>query len=478
MSDSDLDLIVIGSGPAGEKGAAQAAYFGHRVAIVERQARPGGAPVNSGGLPTKTLRESALYLTSFRRRDVYGIGFDLAADLTLERMRKRAAAVSEVAGRAVRANIERHGIELVRGTARLAGDRSVEVSLADGGTRTLRAQRILIATGSRPYRPQGVPFDDPDVHDSDTILGLDSMPGSLVVIGGGPVGCEYASIFMALGVRVSLVDRADRLMPFLDAEASAQLRTCLTDMGMRLLLSSPHADVGRSDGRLQVSIGGGETLEADVVLYAAGRSGNTEELGLAASGVELDPRGRILVDAEYQTAVPGIYAAGDVIGPPALASVSAEQGRVAMCHAFDIPFKETVDPLPPFGIYSIPEVAMVGLTEEAAAAAGIDAAAGRYDFSNNPRSIIAGTTYGFIKLVFRRDDRRLLGVHIVGEEAAELIHAGQAVLHAGETIDRFIHSTFNIPTRAEAYKYAAYDGLQQLGGQRLQGAAQPAAAER
>jgi NAD(P) transhydrogenase len=478
MSDSDLDLIVIGSGPAGEKGAAQAAYFGHRVAIVERQARPGGAPVNSGGLPTKTLRESALYLTSFRRRDVYGIGFDLAADLTLERMRKRAAAVSEVAGRAVRANIERHGIELVRGTARLAGDRSVEVSLADGGTRTLRAQRILIATGSRPYRPQGVPFDDPDVHDSDTILGLDSMPGSLVVIGGGPVGCEYASIFMALGVRVSLVDRADRLMPFLDAEASAQLRTCLTDMGMRLLLSSPHADVGRVDGRLQVSIGGGETLETDVVLYAAGRSGNTEELGLAASGVELDPRGRILVDAEYQTAVPGVYAAGDVIGPPALASVSAEQGRVAMCHAFDIPFKETVDPLPPFGIYSIPEVAMVGLTEEAAAAAGIDAAAGRYDFSNNPRSIIAGTTYGFIKLVFRRDDRRLLGVHIVGEEAAELIHAGQAVLHAGETIDRFIHSTFNIPTRAEAYKYAAYDGLQQLGGQRLQGAAQPAAAER
>ena len=478
MSDSDLDLIVIGSGPAGEKGAAQAAYFGHRVVIVERQARPGGAPVNSGGLPTKTLRETALYLTSFRRRDVYGIGFDLAADLTLERMRKRAAAVSEVAGRAVRANIERHGIELVQGTARLAGDRSVEVSLADGGTRTLRAKRILIATGSRPYRPESVPFDDPDVHDSDTILGLDSMPGSLVVIGGGPVGCEYASIFTALGVRVSLVDRADRLMPFLDAEASAQLRTCLTDMGMRLLLSSPQALVGRVDGRLRVSIEGGETLETDAVLYAAGRSGNTEELGLEASGVELDPRGRIIVDAEYQTAVPGIYAAGDVIGPPALASVSAEQGRVAMCHAFDIPFKETVDPLPPFGIYSIPEVAMVGLTQEAAAAAGIDAAAGRYDFSNNPRSIIAGTTYGFIKLVFRRDDRRLLGVHIVGEEAAELIHAGQAVLHAGETIDRFIHSTFNIPTRAEAYKYAAYDGLQQLGGQRLRGAARPSAAER
>jgi NAD(P) transhydrogenase len=478
MSDSDLDLIVIGSGPAGEKGAAQAAYFGHRVAIVERQARPGGAPVNSGGLPTKTLRETALYLTSFRRRDVYGIGFDLAADLTLERMRKRAATVSEVAGRAVRANIERHGIDLVQGTARLAGDRGVEVALADGGTRTLRAKRLLIATGSRPYRPDGVPFDDADVHDSDSILELDRMPASLVVIGGGPVGCEYASIFTALGVRVTLVDRADRLMPFLDGEASAQLATCLADMGMRVMLASPRADVARVDGQLRVSLEGGETLETEAVLYAAGRSGNTEALGLEAVGVQPDPRGRIVVDAEYQTAVPGIYAAGDVIGPPALASVSAEQGRVAMCHAFDSPFKETVDPLPPFGIYSLPEVAMVGLTEEAAAAAGIDAAAGRYSFANNPRSIIAGTTYGFIKLVFRRDDRRLLGVHIVGEEAAELIHAGQAVLHAGETIDRFIHSTFNIPTRAEAYKYAAYDGLQQLGDQRLRGAAHPSAPER
>ena len=473
VSDSDFDLIVIGSGPAGEKGAAQAAYFGHRVAIVERQDRPGGAPVNSGGMPTKTLRETALYLTSYRRRDVYGIGFDLAGDLTLDWMRKRAASVSEVAGRAVHANIERHGIELAHGTGRLASERSVQVTRSEGTTRTLLADRILIATGSRPYRPESIPFDDPDVHDSDSILGLDRMPGSMVVIGGGPVGCEYASIFTALGVRVTLIDRAERLMPFLDGDASAQLRTCLTDMGMDLMLGSSRAEVSRVDGRLRVSLAGGESLDTDTVLYAAGRSGNTDQLGLEAVGVELDPRGRIVVDAEYRTAVPGIYAAGDVIGPPALASVSAEQGRVAVCHAFDIPFKETVDPLPPFGIYSIPEVAMVGLTEEAAAAAGIEAAAGRHDFSNNPRSIIAGTTYGFIKLVFRRDDRRLLGVHIVGEEAAELIHAGQAVLHEEGTIDRFIHATFNIPTRSEAYKYAAYDGLQQIGDQGLKSDAVP-----
>jgi NAD(P) transhydrogenase len=470
MRDTDFDLVVIGSGPAGEKGAAQAAYFGKRVALVERQPRPGGAPVNSGGLPTKTLRETALYLTGFRRREIYGIGLDLAPDLTLDRLRARAAAVSELAGKAVRDNLERHAIELVEGLARL-DDGGVTVDLAEGGTRQLRGRVILIATGSRPFRPAEVPFSDPDVHDSDTILGIDRIPSSLVVIGGGPVGCEYASIFTALGVRVTLVDRAERLMPLLDEDASEQLRACFADMGMRLLLGAPRASVERVEAGLRVSLADGQTIEADKVLFAAGRSGNTHGLGLEDAGVALDGRGRIIVDAEYRTAAPGIFAAGDVIGPPALASVSAEQGRVAMCHAFDIPFKETVDALPPFGIYTIPEVAMVGLTEEAAVQAGFPVASGRFRFANNPRSLIAGTTNGLLKLVFRRDDRRLLGVHIVGEEAAELIHVGQAVIHAGETIDRFIHTTFNIPTRAEAYKYAAYDGLQQLAGHSLQGGA-------
>jgi NAD(P) transhydrogenase len=467
---SDLDLIVIGSGPAGEKGAAQAAYFGKRVALVERAERPGGVPVNSGGLPTKTLRETALYLTSHRRRDVYGIGFDLAPDLTLERMRTRAAAVSAVAGDAVRRNLDRHDIELIRGTARLGEPGDVVVTALDGSARTLHAAVVLIAAGSRPFRPPDVPFEDPDVHDSDTILGIDRIPRSLVVIGGGPVGCEYASVFSALGVRVTLVDRADRLMPFLDEDASAQLAECLADMGLRLLLRSPQAQIVRQDGQLRVRAGD-EAIDTEMVLFAAGRAGNTEELGLAAAGVAVDPRGRVIVDGEFRTSAPGIFAAGDVIGPPALASVSAEQGRVAMCHAFDIPFKETVDPLAPVGIYSIPEVATVGLSASAAAEAGIPYEVGLSSFSQNPRSIIAGTTYGLIKLVFRSDDRRLLGVHIVGEEAAELIHVGQAVLHAGETIDRFIHTTFNLPTRSEVYKYAAYDGLQRLAGRSLKGGA-------
>lgn len=461
---SAYDLIVIGSGPAGEKGAAQAAYFGKRVVLVESDSRPGGAPVNRGGLPTKTLRETALYLTGYRRREIYGIGMDLAPELTLDRLRTRAATVSEVAGRSVRINLDRHGIELVQGRARVAPGPTVVVTADDGSTRTLEAGVILVATGSRPLHPPGVPFDDPDVHDSDTILALARMPRDLVVIGGGPVGCEFASIFSALGVPVTLVDRGERLMPFLDPDASDQMRDCFTDMGIRLLIGSPDASIARRDGRLVVSLEGGESLPADMVLFAAGRTGNTDGLGLEDAGVALDPRGRVVVDAEYRTSAPGIFAAGDVIGPPALASVSAEQGRVAMCHAFDIPFKETVDPLPPFGIYSIPEVGMVGHTEPAAREAGIDCEVGRFRFSDNPRSLIAGTTYGLIKLVFRRDDRRLLGVHIVGEEAAELVHVGQAVIHAGEPIDRFIHSTFNIPTRAEVYKYAAYDGLQRLSG--------------
>ena len=458
------DLVVIGSGPAGEKGAAQAAYFGRRVALVERAARPGGAPVNSGGLPTKTLRETALYLTSYRRREVYGVGLALAPEITLERMKARAETVSALAGGLVRENLARHGITIHHGEGRLGPDHSVIVTGAAGEEHSLHADRILIATGSRPYRPSDVPFDDPDVHDFDTILALDRLPASLVVIGGGPVGCEYASIFAALGVQVSLVDRGKRMMPFLDAEISDELAACLTSMGVRLVLGSSRAMVSREEGRLHVALSNDEDMSPDKVLFAAGRSGNTEGLALVAAGIETDDRGRIVVDDRFETTMPGVFAAGDVIGPPALASVSAEQGRVAMCHAFEIPFKETVDPLPPYGIYSIPEVAMVGMTEQAAAAEGIDAETGRARFSGNPRSVIAGTTNGLIKLVFRRDDRRLLGAHILGEEAGELIHVGQAVIHAGETIDRFIHTTFNLPTRSDVYKYAAYDGLQRIAG--------------
>ncbi len=455
-----FEMVAIGSGPAGEKAAAQAAYFGHTVAVVDRDERPGGAPVNSGGIPTKTLRESALYLTGYRRRDIYGVGMQLGPDLMLDRLRTRAAEVQEAIGREVRRNLDRHGIELVHGDATL-GDHTVEVALASGGTRSLSADVILIATGSRPFRPPNIPFDDPDVHDSDSILGIGHIPSSMVVIGGGPVGVEYASVFFALGVRVTLIDMADRLVPFMDSEMSRVFREALESEGLDFRLGQV-GTVARVDGKLTVTLATGEVLDPDVVLFAAGRVGNTETLGLERAGVDTDERGRIRVDQHYQTSAPGIYAAGDVIGPPALASVSTEQGRVAACHAFDIPFKETVDPLAPYGVYSIPELAMVGMSEESAEASGADYVVGRSWFKDNPRSAIAGTQQGLIKLIIDRNDRRLLGAHIVGEEAAELIHVPQEVLHSGGTVDRFIDSTYNVPTRSEAFKYAAYDALGKL----------------
>ena len=456
-----FDLVVIGAGPAGEKAGAQAAYFGKRVAIVDRRADPGGSAASKTGVPTKTLREAALYLTGFRRRDLYGAGMDLSPDTVLERMRARTAEVVKLSVEAVRLNLERHGIELVQGEARLGPDRAVRVE-TPSGERVLHGEVVLLATGSRPFHPPGVPFDDPDVHDSESILELRRIPSRFVVIGGGPVGCEYASIFLALGAEVTMVDRAPRILPFADAEVSEALGWVFREHGMRLLPETTVTTTERVDGALTLSLSDGQILVADAALFAAGRAGTTDGIGLEEVGVRTDERGRILVDETYRTTTEGIYAAGDVIGPPGLASAAMEQGRVAVCHAFEIPFKETVDPLAPLGVYSVPEVGMVGMTEEAAREAGIDVESGRSPFEANARARIAGTTEGLVKLVFGREDRRLLGVHIVGDDASELIHIGQAVLHAGGTIDYFIHSTFNVPTLSEAYKYAAYDGLQRL----------------
>ncbi|MCA9832290.1 MAG: Si-specific NAD(P)(+) transhydrogenase [Dehalococcoidia bacterium] len=464
MEDGDrFEMVVIGAGPAGEKAAAQAAYFGHRVAIVEREAAPGGAPVQSAGVPTKTLRETALYVTGFRQRDVYGVGLQLDPFEALQHLRQRSNQVVRTMTSVVSANIERHGIALIRGTARLEGGGTVAVTLPGGGTRRLRADVVLIATGSRPAHPPGVSFEDPDILDSETILRIDRPFASLVVIGGGAVGCEYASIFGALGVDVTLVDRAARLLPFLDGELSDLTAEAFRGMGIRVLPGAGRAVVERDPEGLRVALESGEVLRPEKVLAAAGRVGNTEGLGLKEAGVETDARGRVVVDSNFRTTAAGIYAAGDVIGPPALASVSMEQGRVAACHAFGIPFKGAVDTLPPFGVYAVPEVAMVGLTEEAARADEIDYEVGKAWFARNTRALIAGSTEGLVKLVFRRDDKRLLGVHILGASAAEMIHLGQAVVHFGGTIDYFIDATFNVPTESEAYKYAAYDGLQRLG---------------
>jgi NAD(P) transhydrogenase len=458
-----FDMVVIGSGPAGEKGAAQAAYFGKRVAIVERQERAGGAAAINSWVPSKTLREAALYLTGFRRRDVYeGLSLDLDPTFAVSRLRERSHQVIETITGQVRSNIDAHGIELVHGDARLGPDRTVRVTTTEGEARDLQADAILIATGSRPFHPPGIDFDDPDVVDSATVLDLDQPVRRLVVIGGGAVGCEYASIFRALGSEVTLVDDRARLIPAMDHDVCDGLADALRDIGVRVTLGVGRVEVQRDGDGLAVKIPGHDVVRADKVLFAAGRVGNTEGLALDEIGVAVDERGRVSVDDCYRTSAQGIYAAGDVIGPPALASVSMEQARVAACHAFGIPFKQMVDAITPVGVYSIPEAAAVGITEQQAAADGIDYELGLARYARNSRAMISGSTDGFVKLVFRRADRRLLGIHILGESATELVHHGQAVLHFNGGIDYFIQAVYNVPTLTETYKYAAYDGLQRL----------------
>jgi NAD(P) transhydrogenase len=458
-----FDLVVIGSGPAGEKAATQAAYFGKRVAVVERWPDVGGVAVtNVGMIPTKTLRETALYVTGFRKRDIYGVSCDVDRSAIDTTMYQRTTDVSETMSESVRENIARHQVELVRGTAALGADRTVVVTSERGSKRVLRGDAVLIATGSRPYRPTTIPFDDPDVFDCEEVLEIGPVPDSVVIVGGGAIGCEHASIFTALGARVTLIDAADRLLTYVDAELSQLLQRIFESMGMSVRTSTRIANVGRDDDGLVVSLEGGGEVRPAKLLFASGRSGNTENLGLDEAGVEVDQRGRVKVDERYRTTARGIYAAGDVIGPPALASAAMEQGRVAVCDAFGISFKDKIDPVVPTGVYSIPEVAAAGLTEQAASEKGIDYEVGRGRFTTNARANISGATDGLVKLVFRRSDRVLLGVHILGDLASELIHIGQGALHHGDAIDYFLDVTFNVPTYAEAYKYAAYDGFQRL----------------
>ena len=460
--DNDFAMVVIGAGPAGEKAAAQAAYFGKRVAVVEREPELGGA-LAASALTTKAMREAALYLTGFQRRDIYGESIDLHPQAAIDRLRARAVDVAKSMSKSVRENLLRHGIELIAGTAVLGPGSGVSVyPSGDAPARVLSAPVVLIATGSRPFHPPGVPFDDPDVLDSESARDLERPMSSLVVVGGGAVACEYASIFMALGAEVTLIDRGERLLPFLDSECSAEVAECFRSFGMSVNHKLGVVKVTRDGSGLRVETSADTVLRPQKMIFAAGRMGNTEELGFAAAGVSVDERGRIIVDDHYQTTAPGIFAAGDVIGSPALASASMEQGRVAACYALGIPFKETIDPLTPFGVYSIPECAMVGVTEDEAASQGINYAIGVSKFADNSRAAISGITEGILKLVVRSDDRRLLGVHIVGESATELVHQGQAVLHFGGTVDYFIHATFDVPTLSDAYKYAAYDCLQRL----------------
>jgi NAD(P) transhydrogenase len=459
-----FDLVVIGAGAAGEKGAAQAAYFGKRVAVVEREAEPGGATVHTGTLPSKTLREAALFLSGYRQRDLYGISLAVEKELRVATLIARKDAVRTAETARVRGNLDRHRVTLIRGDARFVGPHEVEVRGPDGSTRRLEGEAVLIATGSRPHRPSTIPFDDPAVFDSDSILAIDRLPGSMTVLGGGVIGCEYASVFAALGTRIRLIQPRTPLLPFLDREIVERLTAAMTDLGVSFRLGEAVTGVGRdAGGALRTTLAGGDAFLSDAVLVSMGRQGNIDTLSLDAAGVEADARGRVLVDDEYRTSVPGVYAAGDVVGFPALASVSMEQGRVAVCRAFGFSYKEQVSSLLPLGVYTIPEVSSVGLTEEAAAERGLDVVVGRAAFADNARGQIVGDTQGMTKLLFERASRRLVGCHCIGERASELVHVGHAVMTLEGTVETLIEMVFNYPTLTETYKYAAYDALGRLG---------------
>lgn len=462
MTAEHYDLVVIGSGPAGEKGAALAAYHGKHVAVVERTPEVGGT-MAGGVAGTKTMREAALYLTSFRRRSVYGVGVDMEPQLAAQVVRDRAQRVEAQLARAVRDNLRQHGIDLIHGSARLLDAGRVTVETPDRTEpRVLHADVVLLATGSRPFHPPGMPFTHADVLDSDTARRLDRPVPSMVVVGGGAVACEYASIFAALGSQVTLVESRGQLLPFADPRIAELLAETFREMGIDVVLGAGHAEVVLTDDAPVVRLTDGREIRPSKVIVAAGRVGNTEQLGLAEAGVAVDGHGHIIVDENFETTARGVFAAGDVIGPPSLASVSMEQGRAAASHAFDIGARDAIDKQAPLGVYSIPEVAMIGLTEAAARALGDDVEIGQARLSRNARATITGDPHGLVKLVFRPSDRRLLGVHVLGDHATELIHQAHAVMHFGGTIDFFVDATFNTPTESEAFKYAAYDGLSRI----------------
>ena len=453
------DLIVIGSGPAGEKGAAQAAYFGKRVALIEREAMPGGACVNTGTIPSKTLRESALHLSGFRQRGFTNAVEVTMKSITIDDFMFRKQLVLEKEWQRIEDNFRRHDIDRYQGRARFLSP--TEIAVTNGGEeKTLQGRFILIATGSSPYRPSTVPFDDDAVCDSDTILQIGRIPVSLAVVGAGVIGCEYASIFAALGVEVHLIDARSSLLPHMDREiVRILLGEMQTRLGVILHLACEVQNVEKSGEKVSLTLRNGQCVVVDTVLHAAGRSSNVGDLNLEAVGVKTGNRGLVLVNDHYQTNVPNIYAAGDVIGFPALASTSMEQARVAMVHAFDLKYKTKVASLLPYGIYTIPELSTVGMTEDECKSKGVAYEVGRAYFRNNARGLIIGDSKGLIKLIFNPDTLKLLGVHIVGENASELLHIGMMVMQYDGTINAFIESVFNFPTLSDAYKYAAYDGL-------------------
>ena len=453
MSDN-YDLIAIGAGPAGESATELASFFGHRSLIIERN-KPGGTVTTTGGAPTKTLREAALYFSGLVEGDTYGVRTSTPPEVATDIIRKRTISVCSLLQKVTADNIAARNVDYIEGEARFSGGRSIVVN-----GRTVSGKTILIATGSRPFRPENIPVDIAGVCDTDTILQRGRVPKDILIAGGGAVGVEFATICHALGAKVTLLDRGSRLMSMMDGELSDSMSKLFDAWGVTVMFNATVDKVAKSGDGLEIRLSNGKTLKPDTLLFAAGRVPNTECLGLDAAGVNVDQRGRIVVDKNFCTSAPGIYAAGDVLGAT-LASIAMEHGRIAVCHAFGIPFEGTVDPSPVSAIYGMPEVSGAGLTEEQCKEQGLDYEVGRADLAFSPRGAIAGRG-GLLKLIFRKDDRKLLGVHCIGDIASEIVGIGQMAIRCGGTMNTLANMSFNTPTYSYAYKYATFDGLRRL----------------
>ena len=458
-----FDMLVIGSGPAGRRAAVQSAKLGKSVLVVDKGRRLGGVSVHTGTIPSKTLRETVLNLSGWRERGFYGQGYrvkqDIGAADLVQRLHKTLDHEVEVLQHQFTRNSVRHAFA----AACFTGPSEVELTGESGEVSTVGFRHALIAVGTRPHRPPDVPFDGTHIFDSDDFLEIDHVPRSLTVIGGGVIGVEYGTIYSALDVPVTLIESRSSILDFVDREIVEDFVHQLRDRGMTLRLGTAVKSIARSPNGVEVTLADGRRVQSEMLLYAAGRSGNVDQLNLDAVGIEVDTRGRIKVDPHsFQTSAPNIYAAGDVIGFPSLASTSMEQGRVAACHAFGM----TLPPAPatfPYGIYTVPEISTVGLSEEEVRASGQAYECGLARFRETSRGHIMGVNTGILKLIFAQDTRRLLGAHIVGEGATELIHIGQAVINLGGTVDFFVENTFNYPTLAEAYKVAGLDAWNRMG---------------
>jgi len=454
------DLLVIGSGPAGQKAAIQGAKLGRRVAIVEREPTLGGVSANTGTIPSKTARAAILDLTGFAQRSVYGDAYRVAGTVTIDDLLWRTQHVIEHERAVVRDQLRRNGVEVIEGTAAFLDPHTLEVA----GPHRLSpsADRIVIAVGTRPARPSGVDFDDTTVIDSDGLGGLARIPATMTVVGAGVIGVEYAAMAAALGVTVTLVDKRAELLDFVDDEVVDALRYHLRGLGLTLRLGEEVSGIERlPDGSAVTCLASGKRIPSDVVLYAAGRQGAVDGLRLEAAGLAADARGRIEVDAHFRTAQPHIFAAGDVIGFPALAATSMEQGRLAACAAFDVAAHD-LSPVLPYGIYTIPEISFVGSTERQLTDAGIPYVVGVARYRELARGEIAGDNTGLLKLLVHADTRELEGVHVFGTAATELVHVGQTAMAGRLGVDYLVDAVFNYPTFSDAYKIAALDAVNRL----------------